>query len=150
MKQQIKFKKLLCSLNLHLEAASVIPNSNLGSILGPYGINIVSFCKDFNNKTQVYKGFIISVKLLIYSDKTYNLIIKSPTTKTLITKYLNLKKGSSTPNNKLKITLNKDILNEIIKLKYKDFPLLTLSKIKSIICSTAQTFGVFFNHNFIT
>nr|QEM01729.1 50S ribosomal protein L11 [Nephromyces sp. ex Molgula occidentalis] len=137
------------TIKLHLPAANLTPNSFLGSILGPHGINISNFCKEFNDRTQFYNNFIISSKVLIYKNKTYNLILKTPTTVSLILFFLKLKKGSSTPNTNIIGNLTYDILTKIIKIKVSDFPLLSINKIKKIICNTAQSIGVSYDKNIL-
>ncbi|KAF8819409.1 hypothetical protein IE077_001060 [Cardiosporidium cionae] len=94
-------KQLLCTLKLILPAANATPNSILGSALGPFGVNILAFCKEFNNLTLSYKGFSLSVKLLIYSDKKYKLILKTPTTTNLLYEFCKDKKGSFYLTNRL-------------------------------------------------
>nr|QEM01707.1 50S ribosomal protein L11 [Nephromyces sp. ex Molgula occidentalis] len=133
-------KQLLCTLKLILPATKASPNSVLGAALGPFGINLISFCKEFNNLTIAYKGLPISIKLWIYSDKKYNLIIKTPPTINLIYEFCNLK--SKSWHNQLILT--DDIINKIIKLKYNDFKLLTIDKIKTIIYDTAHSLGVLY------
>nr|QEM01760.1 50S ribosomal protein L11 [Nephromyces sp. ex Molgula occidentalis] len=141
--------QVLFTLKLHLPAANLIPNSFLGSILGPHGINISNFCKEFNSRTQIYKNLIISSRVLIYKNKTYELILKKPTTVSLILFFLNLKKGSSHSKTKIIGKLTSDILTKIIKIKASDFPLLSIVTIKKIICNTAQSIGVSYDKNIL-
>nr|QEM01560.1 50S ribosomal protein L11 [Nephromyces sp. ex Molgula occidentalis] len=126
-------KKLISTIILHLKAAQAQPNSFLGSILGPYGINIINFCKEYNSITSSFQDLIVPVNILIYSDKTYVLKLKTPTTYSLINKYIN-------ENSKRNLT--KEQINKIIKIKIKDFPLLNISNIKKNIYQIARSLRV--------
>nr|QEM01649.1 50S ribosomal protein L11 [Nephromyces sp. ex Molgula occidentalis] len=123
-------KKIIKSLKIQLLGSKATPNSSLGSILGPYGINIVKFWQEYNILTKSFLNLQVPVIITIYTDKSYTLKLKSPTTISLIKKY-------SINNN-----LTKENLDIIIKLKEKDFPLLSFIKIKNHICKLALSLGV--------
>nr|QEM01590.1 50S ribosomal protein L11 [Nephromyces sp. ex Molgula occidentalis] len=126
-------KKIIKIIKLQLKASKATPTSFLGSILGPYGINIIKFCQEYNNLTKLFVNLQVPVIIIIYSDKSYKLKLKTPTTYSLIKKY------SIEINKKF---LNKENIYEIIKLKEKDFSLLSFIKLKNHICKLAQSLGV--------
>nr|QEM01910.1 50S ribosomal protein L11 [Nephromyces sp. ex Molgula occidentalis] len=126
-------KNLISTIKIHLKATEAKPNSILSSILGPYGINLINFCKEYNKITFLYKNLQIPVIIFIYSDKTFLLNLKTPTIYSLIRKY--------TSENSKKI-ITKEQLNNIIKYKIKDFPLLNLYTIKKNILKKALVLRV--------
>nr|QEM01791.1 50S ribosomal protein L11 [Nephromyces sp. ex Molgula occidentalis] len=126
-------KKLISNIKLHLKATEAKPNSFLSSILGPYGINLINFCEEYNKITFWYKNLKVPVIIFIYSDKTFLLKLKTPTVYSFIKKY-------NYENSKKKIT--KEQINNIIKSKIKDFPLLNIYTITKNIYKIALLLGV--------
>nr|QEM01851.1 50S ribosomal protein L11 [Nephromyces sp. ex Molgula occidentalis] len=127
-------KKIIKKIKIQLPSSKAIPNSFLGSILGPYGINIIKFCQEYNNLTKSFLNLQIPVVAIIYSDKSYELKLKTPTLSSLINNY---SEGINKKN------LYKENLYKIINLKQKEFPLLSFNKIKNHICKSAQSLGVY-------
>nr|QEM01821.1 50S ribosomal protein L11 [Nephromyces sp. ex Molgula occidentalis] len=128
--------KIINKFKIQLTGQKATPNSFLGSILGPYGINIIKFCQEYNLLTKSFLNLQVPVIVIIYSDKSYKLKLKTPTLSSLINKY-------STGINKK--YLDKEGLYKIISIKQKDFPLLSFIKIKNHIYKSAQFLGVFCN-----
>ena len=89
--------EILTKLSLHIQAGTANPAPPIGTALGPHGINIVDFCKEYNEKTSDQKGQIIPAEITIYEDRTFSFILKTPPVSDLIKKAANLKKGASDP-----------------------------------------------------
>nr|YP_009695273.1 50S ribosomal protein L11 [Nitzschia alba]QEI59582.1 50S ribosomal protein L11 [Nitzschia alba] len=114
----------------------------MGPSLGQHGININSFCEEYNSLTMDKIGSIIPVKISLYEDKSYTFILKTPPTSALLIKALKIKKGSSLPNNKKVGTIAKDQLTEIAKIKLPDLNTNNLNKAIKIIEGTAKNMGI--------
>ena len=95
-------KKIKTVVKLILNAGKATPAPPIGPALGQQGINIASFCKEFNSKTNGSAGFLIPVRIIVYEDKSFSFLLKSPTASSLLLKEANIAKGSSF-SNKLKV-----------------------------------------------
>ena len=135
-------KKIKTFIKLALTAGKATSAPPVGPALGQYGINIISFCKEYNLKTADQIGLVIPVKITIYEDKSYSFILKSPPTSILLLKFLNQKKGSSEPNKKIIGSINKEQLLEIAKIKFNDLNTNNISKALLIIEGTAKSMGI--------
>ncbi len=135
-------KKIKGFVKLALSAGKATPAPPVGPALGQFGVNIQSFCKDYNAKTAEQAGLIIPVKITIYDDKSYSFILKSPPASVLLLKYANIKKGSKEPNRQVAGVVTLEQLEEIAKLKMQDLNTKDLSKAIFIIKGTAKSMGV--------
>jgi large subunit ribosomal protein L11 len=135
-------KKLKTIIKLKLIAGRATPVPPVGPILGQYGINILNFCKEYNEKTLNFNGLIIPVKIFVYEDRSFNLILKTTPTSLLFNKYLNIKKGSSNPNKNIIGSILFEQLKEIAQIKMKDLNTNNLEKAISIISGTAKNMGI--------
>lgn len=119
------------------------PSPPIGPAIGQHGVNIMDFCKQFNNKTRdLDKTISIPVVIKIYSDKSFSLLLKSPVTTALLKKLSNIKKGSDKPG---KITvgyIKKEHIEEIAKIKKLDMTGKTLQDIMESIIGTAKSIGL--------
>ncbi len=135
-------KKITATVKLQLPAGKATPGPPVGSTLGPFGINIPSFTKDFNEKTGGQAGLIIPVIITIYADRTFTYILKTPPAAVLIKKALKIESGSAVPN-KTKIgKITKAQLAEIAQLKMKDLNAASLEAAISMVAGTARSMGV--------
>ena len=91
-------KKVIAIVKLQIPAGKATPAPPVGTALGPHGVNIMQFTKEFNAKTQDQQGLIIPVVLTVYQDRTFTFITKTPPAPVLIKKAINLKSGSGEPN----------------------------------------------------
>ena len=135
-------KKVTAVVKLQLPAAKATPGPPVGSTLGPYGINIPGFTKEFNAKTQNQAGLIIPVVITIYQDRSFTFILKTPPAPVLIKKACGIKSGSGTPNKNKVAVLPKAKLQEIAELKMKDLNAASLEAAMSMIEGTAKSMGV--------
>ena len=135
-------KKITAVVKLQLPAGKATPGPPVGSTLGPHGINIPGFTKEFNAKTAQQDGLIIPVVITIYQDRSFTFVLKTPPAPVLIKKALGLDTASATPN-KVKVgKLTKAQVEEIAKIKMPDLNCNTLESAVSMIKGTARSMGV--------
>jgi large subunit ribosomal protein L11 len=129
-------------IKLQIEAGKANPAPPVGPALGPSGINIMQFCKEFNEKTSKDMGTIFPVVLTVYKDKSYDFIMKTPPAAALIKKAANVSKGSGKPHKEKvgKITVAQ--AEEIAKLKMEDLNAASLESAVSMITGTARSMGI--------
>ena len=135
-------KKITAVVKLQLPAGKATPGPPVGSTLGPHGINIPGFTKEFNAKTAGQEGLIIPVVMTIYQDRSFTFVLKTPPVPVLIKKALGLETASATPN-KVKVgKLTKAQVEEIAKTKLPDLNCTSLESAMSMIAGTARSMGV--------
>lgn len=135
-------KKVTAVVKLQLPAGKATPGPPVGSTLGPYGINIPGFTKEFNAKTQQQAGLIIPVVINIYQDRSFTFILKTPPVPVLIKKACGIESGSSTPNKVKVAKLTKAQVEEIAKTKMVDTNAASLEACMSMVAGTARSMGV--------
>lgn len=135
-------KKIMAVVKLQLPAGKATPGPPVGSTLGPYGINIPGFTKDFNEKTASKAGLIIPVVMTIYADRTFTFILKTPPAPVLIKKACGIQSGSAIPNKDKVAKITKSQLEEIATLKMADLNAGSLEAAVSMIAGTARSMGV--------
>lgn len=135
-------KKVTAVVKLQLPAGKATPGPPVGSTLGPYGINIPGFTKDFNARTADKEGLIIPVVITIYQDRSFTFILKTPPAPVLIKKACNIKSGSAVPHKDKVAKITKAQLEEIAKLKMADLNAASLEAAMSMIAGTARSMGI--------
>ena len=135
-------KKLQAVVKLQLPAGKATPGPPVGSSLGPHGINIPGFTKEFNEKTRDQEGMIIPVVISIYSDRSFTFIMKTPPAPVLIKKALGIESGSAKPNKDKVGKLTMAQVEEIAKVKLPDLNAGSLEAAVSMIKGTARSMGV--------
>ena len=135
-------KKVTAIVKLQLPAGKATPGPPVGSTLGPHGINIPGFTKEFNAKTQDQVGLIIPVVMTIYQDRSFTFVLKTPPAPVLIKKACKLEKASAAPNKNKVAKITKAQVEEIAKLKMPDLNANTLESAKSMIAGTARSMGI--------
>ena len=135
-------KKVKAVVKLQLPAGKATPGPPVGSSLGPHGINIPAFTKEFNEKTKAQDGFIIPVVMTIYEDKSFTFVLKTPPVPVLIRKAAGIEKGSGKPNTDKVATLTKAQVEEIAKTKMPDLTAGSLEAAMSMVAGTARSMGV--------
>jgi large subunit ribosomal protein L11 len=135
-------KKVQAQVKLQIAAGKATPAPPVGTALGPHGVNIMDFCKNFNAKTAAQDGLIIPAIVTIYSDRSYTFILKTPPASVLLKKAANIAKGSGVPNKNKVGTVTLKQVTEIAKVKLPD---LNTESIESAILSvkgTARSMGL--------
>ena len=135
-------KKITAVVKLQLPAGKATPGPPVGSTLGPHGINIPGFTKEFNAKTAGQEGLIIPVVMTIYQDRSFTFVLKTPPAPVLIKKALGLESASATPNKTKVGKLTKAQVEEIAKMKMPDLNCSTRESAMSMIKGTARSMGV--------
>lgn len=135
-------KVVKANIKLLVQGGSATPAPPVGSSLGQHQVNIMEFCKAFNAKTAHLKGQTVPVNITIYTDRTYDFIVKTPPTTELIKKRINISKGSSRPNEiKVGKISSKDV-EEIAKIKLPDLNVEGIDQAKKIIAGSARSMGI--------
>lgn len=135
-------KKVTAIVKLQLQAGKATPGPPVGSTLGPYGINIPGFTKEFNAKTANEVGLIIPVVITIYQDRAFTFILKTPPAPVLIKKACGIESASAKPNKDKVAKLTKAQVEEIAKTKMPDLNAASLEAAMSMIKGTARSMGV--------
>lgn len=137
-----KKKKLLTQVKLQIEAAKANPAPPIGPALGQHGVNIMQFCKDYNERTKDKAGQVIPVVINIYEDRSFDFITKTPPVSDLIKKKIKIEKGSGVPNREKVGKLTKEQVEEIAKEKMPDLNAKDIKAGMNIIMGTARSMGV--------
>lgn len=135
-------KKIVTQIKLYCPAAQANPAPPIGPALGQHGLNIMEFCKRFNEATRGKEGLILPVVINVYEDRSFSFIIKSPPSSILLKRSCGLAKGSGLPNKEKvgKITINE--LRGIAREKMKDLNTTDLEKATKILLGTAKSMGI--------
>ena len=135
-------KRLAAVVKVQLPAGQATPAPPVGTALGPHGVNIMDFVKQYNAATEGQRGNIIPVEISIYEDRTFTFITKTPPASVLIKKAIGLEKGSGVPHKQKVGKLPNDKLEAIAKQKLPDLNANDLEAAKRIIAGTARSMGV--------
>jgi large subunit ribosomal protein L11 len=135
-------KKVKAIIKLQIQAGKATPAPPVGPALGQHGVNIMAFCKDYNDQTKNQSGSIIPVEITVYEDRSFIFITKTPPASDLLKKALNVEKGSGTTGQQTVGTLNKEKILEIAKIKAKDLNATDIEAAARIIEGTARSMGI--------
>ena len=135
-------KKLAGILKLQIPAGAANPSPPVGPALGQRGVNIMEFCKAFNEKTKSQAGFKIPVVITIYADKSFTFELKQPPMTDLIKKVAGIKKGSENPAKNKIDKLTKEQVLEIVKMKISDLNTNDVEQAAKIVAGSAKSMGV--------
>src|SRR3989338_5669563 len=134
-------KEITKIIKLQIAAGAATPAPPVGTALGPAGVNIGEFVKQFNDQTRPMAGNIVPVLMTVYKDRSFTFIVKKPPAPRLILKKLGLEKGSDKPQNKVG-KLTKQQLQEIAEDKMEDMNAGDISQAKKVIAGTARSMGI--------
>lgn len=137
-----KAKKIIGLIKLQIPAGKATPAPPVGPALGQHGVNIMAFCKEFNEKTAGDAGLIIPVEITVFEDRSFTFITKTPPAAVLLKKALNIEKGSGQPNKVKVATISRDKVREIARQKLNDLNANDLEAAVKIIEGTARSMGV--------
>ncbi|MCX7882689.1 LSU ribosomal protein L11p (L12e) [Brevinematales bacterium NS] len=137
-----KKKKIKAVVKLQLPAGQANPAPPVGTALGPHGVPLMDFCKQFNEATKDKAGFVIPVIVEVYEDRTFSFVTKTPPASNLIKKELGIESGSGAPNKQKVGKLTKAQLQKIAEIKMPDLNAKSLEAAMRIIAGTARNMGV--------
>ena len=137
-----KSKKLLTQIKLQIPAGKANPAPPVGPALGQHGVNIMDFCKQFNDRTKDKGDTILPVVIDVYEDRSFSFITKTPPVAILIKKAVNIIKGSGEPNKNKVAKITKAQVKEIAKTKMADLNTTTLESAERMVEGTARSMGV--------
>ncbi len=135
-------KKITAVVKLQLPAGKATPGPPVGSSLGPHGINIPAFTKEFNEKTAKQAGLIIPVVMTIYADRSFTFVLKTPPAAVLIKKACGIETGSARSNKDKVAKITKAQVKEIAETKMQDLTAADLDAAMSMVAGTARSMGV--------
>jgi large subunit ribosomal protein L11 len=135
-------KKVKATVKLQIQAASATPAPPVGSSLGQHGVNIMDFCKKFNAVTANRKGETVPVFINIYTDKTFDFILKTPPVSELLRKKANIQTGSHNPGKESAGTIKWRDIEEIAKIKMPDLNAFDLEAAKKVVAGSARSMGL--------
>ena len=135
-------QKVTGYIKLQIGAGKATPAPPVGPALGQHGVNIMQFCKEFNEKTAKDAGLIIPVVMTIYQDRSFTFILKTPPAPVLIKKACGIQSASAAPNKNKVAKITKAQVEEIAKIKMPDLNANTMESAVSMIAGTARSMGI--------
>ena len=135
-------KKIQAMVKIQIAAGQATPAPPVGTALGPHGINIMDFCKQFNARTQSQPGLIIPAEVTIYADRTFTFVTKTPPAAVLLRREAGLEKGSPTPNRVKVGKVTREQLRKIAEIKMPDINANDLEAAMAIVAGTARSMGI--------
>lgn len=135
-------KKIVGYIKLQIPAGKATPAPPVGPALGQHGVNIMEFCKAFNERTAQQAGLIIPVVITVYADRSFSFITKTPPAAVLIKKAVGIEKASGVPNRNKVAKITRAQLEEIANTKMPDLNAASLEAAVSMIAGTARSMGV--------
>jgi len=135
-------KEIAGLIKLQIKGGAANPSPPVGPALGSKGVNIMDFCKQFNARTQDKAGKVLPVVITVYSDKSFEFIVKQPPVAVLVKEAAKAQKGSAEPNRKKVATLNWNQVREIAKEKMPDLNAFTEKSAMKMVAGTARSMGV--------
>ncbi|MBR0105335.1 MAG: 50S ribosomal protein L11 [Firmicutes bacterium] len=135
-------KKVIGLIKLQIAAGKASPAPPVGPALGQHGLNIMGFCKEFNEKTSSQAGLIIPVIITVYQDRTYSFVLKTPPAAVLLKKACKIDSGSGVPNKTKVATISMAEVQKIAELKMPDLNAGSIETACSMIAGTARSMGI--------
>ncbi len=135
-------KKIMAVVKLQIPAGKATPAPPVGTALGPHGVNIVQFTKEFNAKTADQPGMIIPVVLTVYQDRSFSFITKTPPVAVLLKKAVGLEKGSGVPNKDKIASVSQAKVREIAEIKMPDLNAASVESAMKMVAGTARSMGI--------
>jgi large subunit ribosomal protein L11 len=135
-------KKVLAVVKLQIRAGQATPAPPVGTALGQHGVNIMDFCRQYNEATQAQAGQVIPVEMTIYEDRTFSFITKQPPAAELLKQAAGVEKGSGEPNREKVAAVTRDQVRQIAETKMKDLNATGIEAAMRIIEGTARSMGI--------
>ena len=135
-------KRVKAVVKLQIPAGKANPAPPVGTALGPQGVNIMAFCKEYNERTANQVGTIIPVEITIYEDRSFTFITKTPPVTDLLMKAAGIEKGAATPGKTKVGSISRDKLREIAEQKMKDLNVIDIEGAERMVEGTARSMGI--------
>ena len=135
-------KRVKAVVKLQIPAGKANPAPPIGTALGPQGVNIMAFCKEYNERTANQAGMVIPAEITIYEDRSFTFITKTPPVPDLLKKAAGIEKGAATPNKAKVGSISREKLREIAEIKMKDLNVIDIEGAESMIAGTARSMGI--------
>jgi large subunit ribosomal protein L11 len=135
-------KKVKTVIKLQIPAGKATPAPPVGPALGQHGVNIMAFCKDYNDRTASQAGFVIPVEITVYEDRSFVFVTKTPPASDLLKRAAGIEKGSGTAGRDKVAKVSHDKIREIAQMKLKDLNALDLAGAERIVEGSARSMGI--------
>jgi large subunit ribosomal protein L11 len=135
-------KKVMALIKLQIPAGQATPAPPVGPALGQHGVNIMEFCKAYNERTSAQQGNVVPVEITVFEDRSFTFVTKTPPAAKLLLKAANIDKGSGVPNRTKVGTISRDKVREIAELKMEDLNAIDVEGATKIIEGTARSMGL--------
>ena len=135
-------KKVMAVVRIQITAGQATPAPPVGTALGPYGVAIMDFCKEYNARTEAQRGSVVPAEISVYEDRTFSFILKTPPTSELIKKAAKIPKGAADPKRERAGVLTDAQVTEIAQVKMPDLNANDLDAAKKQVVGTARQMGV--------
>ncbi len=135
-------KRVKAVVKLQIPAGKANPAPPIGTALGPQGVNIMAFCKEYNERTANQVGLVIPAEITIYEDRSFTFITKTPPVPDLLKKAAGIEKGSAAPNKAKVGSIDRAKLREIADLKMKDLNAIDIEGAERMVAGTARSMGI--------
>ncbi len=135
-------KRVKAVVKLQIPAGKANPAPPIGTALGPQGVNIMQFCKEYNARTADQVGMVIPAEITIYEDRSFTFVTKTPPVPDLLKKAAGIEKGAATPNKTKVGSITRQQLREIAELKMKDLNVIDIEGAERMVEGTARSMGI--------
>ncbi len=135
-------RKVMAQVKLQIPAGKATPAPPVGTALGPHGINIMGFCKEYNERTAQQAGLIIPVEITVFEDRSFTFVLKSPPAAVLLKKAAGIETASAKPNAEIVGKVGRDKVREIAELKMKDLNATSVEAAMRMVEGTARSMGI--------
>lgn len=135
-------KKVAAVIKLQVPAGKANPAPPVGTALGPHGVNIMEFCKSFNEQTASQAGMVIPVEVTVFEDRSFSFVLKTPPAAVLLKKAAGIERGSGQPNTNKVATVKRSQVREIAELKMPDLNAVDLEAAVRMVEGTARSMGI--------
>jgi large subunit ribosomal protein L11 len=135
-------KRVKAVVKLQIPAGKANPAPPVGTALGPQGVNIMAFCKEYNARTQDQVGMVIPAEITIYEDRSFTFITKTPPVTDLLKKAAGIEKGAATPGKTKVGSISRDKVREIAEQKMKDLNVIDIEGAEKMVEGTARSMGI--------
>jgi len=135
-------KRVIAVVKLQIVAGQATPAPPVGTALGPHGVNIMDFCKQYNSRTQSQAGTVIPVEIFIHPDRSFSFILKTPPASFLLRREAGIEKGSATSNREKVGKVTREQVRKIAEIKMPDLNVNDIDAAISVVSGTARSMGL--------